>query len=53
MEKDKKGKYIRRERYCGPCKEGFYVGDSIKEEISRRIQKWHLKINVPKEILKK
>lgn len=29
---DKKGKYVRRERYTGSCKRSFYVGDNLKEE---------------------
>ena len=28
-DKDEKGNYIRRERYCGKCSRSFYVGDSI------------------------
>ena len=31
-DKDEKGNYIRRERYCGKCSRSFYVGDGIKEE---------------------
>jgi len=30
--KDKKGKYIHRERYSGSCQRSFYVGDQRKEE---------------------
>ena len=29
-DKDEKGNYIRRERYCGKCSRSFYVGDGIK-----------------------
>ena len=29
-EKDKKGNYIRKERYCGKCSRSFYVGDSVR-----------------------
>ena len=31
-EKDKKDKYLRRERYAGSMSRSFYVGDSIREE---------------------
>ena len=31
-EKDKKGKYIRRERYAGAMQRSFYVGDTLTPE---------------------
>ena len=31
-EKDKDGKYIRKERYSGSCTRTFYVGDSVKQD---------------------
>ena len=31
-QKDKKGKYIRKERYAGSMSRSFYVGDAITEE---------------------
>ena len=31
-EKDKKGKYIRKERYSGSCRRSFYVGDKLEEK---------------------
>lgn len=31
-ERDKKDRYVRRERYGGSCKRSFYVGDNLKEE---------------------
>ena len=31
-EKDKKGKYVRKERYYGECSRSFYVGNQINEE---------------------
>ena len=31
-EKNDKGKYIRRERYCGSCERSFYVGNDLKEK---------------------
>ncbi len=31
-EKDKDGKYIRRERFYGNCSRSFYVGDAVTDE---------------------
>ena len=31
-EKDKKGKYIRKERYAGALSRTFYLGEEIREE---------------------
>ena len=31
-EKDKEGKYIRKERYAGSMSRSFYVGDAITED---------------------
>ena len=31
-EQDKKGNYIRRERYAGTLSRSFYVGDAVSEE---------------------
>ena len=31
-EDDKKGKYIRRERFMGMCSRSYYVGNSVKHE---------------------
>ena len=31
-EKDKKGRYIRQERYAGACSRSFYVGDAVEPE---------------------
>ena len=33
-EKDKKGKYIRQERYAGACSRSFYVGDVEPKDVS-------------------
>ncbi len=30
-DKDKSGKWLRRERYVGSCSRSFYVGDQVKE----------------------
>ena len=48
-EKDKKGKYIRRERYAGAMSRSFYVGDSVtQDEIKARYEDGILKLSVPK-----
>ena len=53
-DKDEKGNYIRRERYCGKCSRSFYVGDSIKEEdIKANFKNGILTITFPKETEKK
>ena len=31
-EKDKDGKYIRKERYSGSCSRSFYVGDAVTQD---------------------
>lgn len=53
-EKDEKGNYIRRERYCGKCSRSFYVGDSIKEEdIKASFNNGILRLTFPKEVVRK
>ncbi len=49
-EKDeKKGKYVRRERFTGECTRSFYVGDDIKEEeIKASFKNGILNLEVPK-----
>ena len=49
-EKDKHGKYVRRERYFGECSRSFYVGDDIKEEdIKAKYKNGTLKVEIPKK----
>lgn len=49
-EKDKEGRYIRKERYSGSCSRSFYVGDHIKQsDIKARFENGTLKFTVPKE----
>ena len=48
-ESDKKGKYIRQERYAGACSRSFYVGDVKPEDVSAKYEDGILKISVPKE----
>lgn len=48
-EKDKEGKYIRRERYSGTCSRSFYVGEDVKQEdIKARFEDGTLKLTIPK-----
>ena len=52
-EKDKEGRYIRRERYSGSCSRSFYVGDGVKQEdIKAKFEDGTLKLFVPKEAAK-
>lgn len=49
-EKDKSGKYLRRERYIGSCSRSFYVGDEVtQEEIRARFEDGILKLSIPKK----
>ena len=48
-EKDKKGRYIRRERYAGQCSRSFYVGDSMQsKDVTAKFEDGILKISMPK-----
>ena len=52
-EKDKEGKYIRRERYSGACQRSYYVGEDITEEdIKAEFKHGILKLFVPKKEVK-
>jgi len=49
-EQDKKGNYIRRERYAGTLSRSFYVGDAVSEEdIHAKYENGILTLDVPKE----
>ena len=48
-EKDKKGTYIRQERYAGSCSRSFYVGEIESKDVSAKYEDGILKISVPKE----
>ena len=49
-EEDKKGKYIRKERYAGTMQRSFYVGDAIThEDIKAKFENGVLTLNVPKK----
>lgn len=48
-ESDKKGKYIRQERYAGACSRSFYVGEDVEpSEISGKFEDGILKLSIPK-----
>ena len=49
-EKDKKGKYIRQERYAGAMSRSFYVGEGItQEDIKAKYEDGILRLSVPKK----
>ena len=48
-EKDKKGKYIRQERYAGACSRSFYVGDVEPKDVSASYEDGILKLSMPKQ----
>lgn len=49
-EKDKKGHYIRRERYMGAMQRSFYVGNNISEEdIKAKYENGILCFSIPKK----
>ena len=49
-EKDKKGKYIRKERYAGAMSRSFYVGDGVtQDEVKAKYENGILKLSIPKK----
>lgn len=48
-QEDKKGKYIRQERYAGAMSRSFYVGDVEPDQISAKYEGGVLQISLPKE----
>ena len=49
-EKDKEGKYIRKERYAGSMSRRFYVGDAITEDdIKAKYESGILRLSIPKK----
>ena len=48
-EKDKKGRYIRQERYAGACSRSFYVGEIEPEDVSAKYEDGILKLSMPKQ----
>ena len=54
LEKEKKGKTIRQERYSGAMQRSFYVGGSMTEEdIKARYENGVLSLTLPKKEAKK
>ena len=49
-EEDKKGKYIRKERYAGAMQRSFYVGENLtQEDIKANYENGILRLSVPKK----
>lgn len=52
-EEDKKGRYIRRERYAGSMSRSFYVGNAVsQEDIRAKYENGILSLCIPKKDLK-
>ena len=50
---DKKGKYIRQERYAGTCSRSFFVGEAVEpEDVSAKFEDGILTVSVPKNAKK-
>ncbi len=50
-EEDKKGHYIRQERYSGAMSRTFYVGEDVKQEdIKAKFENGILSLSVPKRL---
>ena len=48
-EEDKKGRYIRKERYAGECSRSFYVGEGLMpEDITASYDSGILRLSMPK-----
>ena len=48
-EQDKKGKYIRRERYAGSMSRSFYVGEGVKQsDVQAKYEDGILRLDIPK-----
>ena len=49
-EKEKHGKYIRRERYAGTMSRSFYVGEGVEQDdIHAKYENGILKLSIPKK----
>ncbi len=49
-EKNKEGKYIRKERYAGAMSRRFYVGDALtQEDIKAKYESGILRLSIPKK----
>ena len=53
-EQDKKGRYIRQERYAGSCSRTFYVGEAVEpEDVSAKFENGILQLHILKKEAKK
>ena len=49
-QEDKKGKYIRQERYAGACSRSFFVGEGIEpRDVSAKFEDGILRVSLPKQ----
>ena len=52
-QEDKKGKYIRQERYAGACSRSFFVGEGVEpKDVSAKFEDGILRISLPKQVEK-
>ena len=52
-QEDKKGKYIRQERYAGACSRSFFVGEEIEpRDVSAKFEDSILRVSLPKRVKK-
>ena len=52
-EQDKKGKYIRQERYAGALSRSFYVGEAVEpDQVTAKFEDGILRLTVPKTVKK-
>ena len=52
-QEDKKGKYIRQERYVGACSRSFFVGEGIEpRDVSAKFEDGILRVSLPKQVKK-
>ena len=52
-QEDKKGKYIRQERYAGACSRSFFVREGVEpKDVSAKFEDGILKISLPKQVKK-
>ena len=50
-QEDKKGKYIRQERYAGACSRSFFVGEGIEpQDVSAKFEDGILRVSLPKQV---
>lgn len=52
-QEDKKGKYIRQERYAGACSRSFFMGEEIEpRDVSAKFEDGILRVSLPKRVKK-